>query len=103
MEFVWGRYSALFYTGAGAIFFIGFGILFGNLWFFFAAGFLFYIFTIFKGRYKFFLFLIIAGSLGGYIADPAIDVQQGEYVIPTNTDVENSETNATQWLSLIHI
>ena len=43
------------------------------------------------------LFLIIAGSLGGYIADPAIDVQQGEYVIPTNTDVENSETNATQW------
>ena len=63
----------------------------------FAAGFLFYIFTIFKGRYKFFLFLIIAGSLGGYIADPAIDVQQGEYVIPTNTDVENSETNATQW------
>ena len=27
MEFVWGRYSALFYTGAGAILFIGFGIL----------------------------------------------------------------------------
>ena len=41
MEFVWGRYSALFYTGAGAIFFIGFGILFGSLWLFLAAGFLF--------------------------------------------------------------
>ena len=41
MEFVWGRYSALFYTGAGAIFFIGFGILFGSFWFFLAAGLLF--------------------------------------------------------------
>ena len=41
MEFVWGRYSALFYTGAGAILFIGFGVLFGSLWFFLAAGFLF--------------------------------------------------------------
>ena len=41
MEFVWGRYSALFYTGAGAIFFIGFGILFGSFWFVLAAAFLF--------------------------------------------------------------
>jgi glutamate synthase domain-containing protein 2 len=41
MEFVWGRYSALFYTGAGAIFFIGVSILFGGLWFFLAAGLLF--------------------------------------------------------------
>ena len=41
MEFVWGRYSALFYTGAGAVLFIGFGILFGSLWFFLAVGFLF--------------------------------------------------------------
>ena len=41
MEFVWGRYSALFYTGAGVILFIGVGILFGGLWFFLAATFLF--------------------------------------------------------------
>ena len=39
MEFVWGRYSALFYTGAGAIFFIGVSILFDGVWFFLAAGF----------------------------------------------------------------
>ena len=42
MEFVWGRYSALFYTGAGAILFIGLGILFGSFWFFLAVGFLFF-------------------------------------------------------------
>ena len=38
MEFVWGRYSALIYTGAGTLFFIGVGILFGVFWFFLAAG-----------------------------------------------------------------
>ena len=37
MEFVWGRYSGLFYTGAGVIFFIGFGLLFGHFWFSLAA------------------------------------------------------------------
>ena len=41
MEFVWGRYSALFYTGAGAILFIGLSILFGSFWLFLAVGFLF--------------------------------------------------------------
>ena len=63
----------------------------------FAAGFLFYIFTIFKGRYKFFLFLLIVGSLGHYIANPAIDIQQGDYIIPSNVEIEGSEENATQW------
>ena len=63
----------------------------------FAVGFLFYIFTIFIGRYKFFLFIIITAGIGGYIADPAIDVKQGEYVFPTNVSIENSETNATEW------
>jgi len=63
----------------------------------FAAGFLFYIFTIFKGRYKFFLFLLIIGSLGHYIANPAIDIQQGDYIIPSNVEIEGSEENATQW------
>ncbi len=63
----------------------------------FAAGFLFYIFTIFKGRYKFFLFLLIIGSIGHYIVDPAIDVQQGEYLIPAKVEVEGGEANVTQW------
>ena len=40
MEFIWGRYSGLFYTGVGVIFFIGFGLLFGNFWFLLAAVFL---------------------------------------------------------------
>mgnify|MGYP000719217739 CR=1 FL=1 len=30
MEFVWGRYSGLFYTGVGALLFIAVGILFGS-------------------------------------------------------------------------
>ena len=40
MEFIWGRYSGLFYTGAGAIFFIGVGLVFGHFWFSLAAVFL---------------------------------------------------------------
>ena len=41
MEFVWGRYSGIFYTGVGTLLFIGIGILFGSFWFLFVAGFLF--------------------------------------------------------------
>ena len=63
----------------------------------FAVGFLFYFFTIFKGKYKFLLFLLIVGSLGHYIADPAINVKQGEYLIPTNVEIDSGEANATQW------
>ena len=63
----------------------------------FAAGFLFYIFTIFKGKYKFFLFLLLVGSLGYYIADPAIDVQGGEHLIPANVESEGADGNVTQW------
>ena len=37
MEFVWGRYSGLFYTGTGSLLFVGLGILFGSFWFFLAA------------------------------------------------------------------
>ena len=40
MEFIWGRYSGLFYTGAGVIFFIGVGLVFGHFWFSLAAVFL---------------------------------------------------------------
>ena len=41
MEFVWGRYSGLFYTGTGSLLFVGLGILFGSFWFFLAAGLIF--------------------------------------------------------------
>ena len=41
MDFVWGRYSGLFYTGVGTLLFIGVGILFGIFWFLFVAGFFF--------------------------------------------------------------
>ena len=41
MEFVWGRYSGLFYTGTGSLFFVGLGFLFGDFWFFLAAGLIF--------------------------------------------------------------
>ena len=41
MEFVWGRYSGLFYTMAGTIIFSGLTILFGSFWFPFVAFFLF--------------------------------------------------------------
>ena len=37
MEFIWGRYSGLFYTGAGVIFFIGVGLVYGHFWFSLAA------------------------------------------------------------------
>ena len=40
MEFIWGRYSGLFYTGAGVIFFIGVGLVYGHFWFSLAALFL---------------------------------------------------------------
>ena len=47
MEFVWGRYSGLFYTGTGTTLrnykFFGLGILFGSFWFFLAAGLIFFI------------------------------------------------------------
>ena len=39
MEFVWGRYSGLFYSAVGVLLFIAVGILFGSFWFFFAGGF----------------------------------------------------------------
>ena len=41
MEFVWGRYSGLFYTGTGSLLFVGLGFLFGSFWFFLAAGLIF--------------------------------------------------------------
>ncbi|GIR86260.1 MAG: hypothetical protein CM15mP85_28840 [Rhodobacterales bacterium] len=45
MEFVWGRYSGLFYSAVGVLLFIAVGVLFGSFWFFFAIG-LFLLFLI---------------------------------------------------------
>ena len=42
MEFVWGRYSGLFYTGTGSLIFVGLGILTSSFWLFLAAGFIFF-------------------------------------------------------------
>ena len=46
------------------------------------AGFLFYIFTLFKGKYKF--FILLGTFLLGfqYISDHALDCQMGDKVIP---------------------
>ena len=41
MEFVWGRYSGLFYTGLGVVFFSTLSFLFGSFWFLFSLGSLF--------------------------------------------------------------
>ena len=61
----------------------------------FIAGFGFYTFTLFKGKYKFFLLLATVILLAHYISDPALDWQVGEHVIPSQ--VVNEETEKTQW------
>ena len=52
------------------------------------AGFLFYIFTLFKGKYKF--FILLGTFLLGfqYISDPALDWQMGDKVIPAKGEDE---------------
>ncbi len=57
----------------------------------FIAGFGFYTFTLFKGKYKFFLLLATVILL----AQSALDWQVGEHVIPSQ--VVNEETEKTQW------
>ena len=61
----------------------------------FIAGFGFYTFTLFKGKYKFFLLLATVILLAQYISDPALDWQVGEHVIPSQ--VVDEETEKTQW------
>ena len=63
----------------------------------FIAGFGFYIFTLFKGKYKFFLLLATIILLAQYISDPALDWKKGEHVIPTKVEIENSDVNQTAW------
>ena len=41
LEFVWGRYSGLFYTGLGVVFFSALSFLFGSFWLLFSLGLLF--------------------------------------------------------------
>ena len=41
MEFVWGRYSGLFYTGLGVVFFSAMSFVFGSFWLLFSLGLLF--------------------------------------------------------------
>jgi hypothetical protein len=63
----------------------------------FIAGFGFYIFTLFKGKYKFFLLLATIILLAQYISDPALDFKRGEHVIPTKVEIENSGVDQTAW------
>ena len=60
------------------------------------AGFGFYIFTLFKGKYKFFILLLTIVFVGQYISDPALDWKVGEYVIPSKVEI-NGDANQTQW------
>ncbi len=63
----------------------------------FLAGFLFYFFTIFKGKYKFFVLIITLAITFQYISDPALDWQWGEPIIPSKVEIEGGEADATQW------
>ena len=60
------------------------------------AGFCFYIFTLFRGKYKFFVLLLTIIFVGQYISDPALDWKVGEYVIPSKVEI-NGDANQTQW------
>ena len=62
----------------------------------FIAGFCFYIFTLFKGKYKFLILVLTLVIIGQYISDPALDWQVGEYVIPNKIEV-SEETGDEAW------
>ena len=55
----------------------------------FLAGFGLYFFTLFKGKYKFLLFLFIVVSTSYYLANPALDCQTGDTIIPKQLENEN--------------
>ena len=64
----------------------------------FISGFTFYIFTLFKGRYKLLVLILTILVTAQYVSDPALDWQVGEYVIPSRVNVENSAgENVTEW------
>ena len=62
----------------------------------FIAGFCFYIFTLFKGKYKFWVLILTLAIVGQYISDPALDWQVGEYVIPSKIEI-NDDTGDEAW------
>ena len=62
----------------------------------FIAGFCFYIFTLFKGKYKFLILVLTLVIIGQYISDPALDWQVGDYVIPSKIEV-SEETGDEAW------
>ena len=62
----------------------------------FIAGFSFYIFTLFKGKYKLLIIILALAIVGQYISDPALDWQVGEYVIPTKVEINGADANQTQ-------
>ena len=62
----------------------------------FIAGFCFYIFTLFKGKYKLLILIMTLIIIGQYITDPALDWQVGEYVIPGKVET-NGDAEETQW------
>ena len=57
----------------------------------FIAGFVLYIFTLFKGKYKFLILFLTIILVGQYISDPALDWKVGEYVIPGKIGEEGTE------------
>jgi len=57
----------------------------------FIAGFVFYLFTLFKGKYKFYILLLTIIIMGQYISDPALDWKIGEHIIPAKTGEEDTE------------
>ena len=57
----------------------------------FIAGFILYIFTLFKGKYKFLILILTIALVGQYISDPALDWKVGEHVIPSRIGEEGAE------------
>jgi len=57
----------------------------------FIAGFVLYIFTLFKGKYKFLILFVTIILFGQYISDPALDWKIGEHVIPGKVGEEGAE------------
>tara|TARA_B100000029_G_scaffold8390_1_gene8938 strand:+ start:4 stop:1098 length:1095 start_codon:yes stop_codon:yes gene_type:complete len=57
----------------------------------FIAGFILYIFTLFKGRYKFLILILTVILVGQYISDPALDWKLGEHIIPSRIGEEGAE------------
>jgi hypothetical protein len=54
----------------------------------FIAGFVLYLFTLLKGKFKFFTFIIAIILFGHYLSDPALDWKVGEHVIPSKVEEE---------------